>query len=89
MELLEATFFEAHAAGERVLKFEHLERAALSLFAPRTLEEILRLEAEARAALPPFEGRAEKGHWVKVVTAPHEGRFGEVVEDNQTAIRTG
>ena len=56
-ELLENTFYQAHAARQRVILNEHIEAAALEMSNPLKLQTI---------RWPSFEGRAQLGHVVKV-----------------------
>ena len=69
--MVQAVFFEAHAAERRVITTFHLEEAALGLFAPDVLAAI-------RCDLPHFEGRAAKGHYVEILAGPHIGMRGVV-----------
>ena len=69
--LLQAIFFEAHACQRRVVDQSALDEAALGLVHPERLGEI-------RSEMPPFEGRAEAGHYVEVLAGPHMGRRGAV-----------
>ena len=69
--LLQATFFEAHAAQRRVIELSQLEEAALGLVNPQLLTSL-------RSELPPYAGRAEGGHYVEVLAGPYMGRRGVV-----------
>jgi hypothetical protein len=69
--LLQATFFEAHAAQRRVIEEGQLEEAALGLVDPEKLTSL-------RSELPSYEGRAEQGHYVEVLAGPHTGKRGVV-----------
>ena len=69
--LLQASFFEAHAAQRRIIEEGHVEEAALGLAQPEVL-------ARLRAEMPPYHGRAEAGHYVEVLTGEHMGRRGVV-----------
>ena len=69
--LVQAIFFEAHAAERRVICESQLMEAAIGLIAPATLEKI-------RSELPRYEGRADKGHYVEILTGEHIGERGVV-----------
>ena len=69
--LLQATFFEAHAAQRRVIEESQLEEAALGLVDPEKLTSL-------RCELPRYDGRAEAGHYVEVLAGPNMGRRGVV-----------
>ena len=71
--LVQAIFFEAHAAERRVICESQLMEAAIGLIAPATLEKI-------RSELPRYEGRADKGHYVEILTGEHIGERGVVTE---------
>ena len=72
--LLEATFFQAHAAQRRVIDDQHLEAAALDLHDPSRL---------AALRWPSYDGEASAGHYVQVLTGEHTGRFATVTRVNQ------
>jgi hypothetical protein len=59
-KLLEATFFQAHAAQRRVIDDEQLEAAALDLHDPSKL---------AALRWPSYDGEAMHGHYVQVLAA--------------------
>ena len=84
--LLEAAFFEAHAAQKRVIELVHLERAAIAVFALERLNEIVRTEA---ALLPPFvpvtaSSRPQIGCMVQVAAdaEDHAGDRGVLIQDD-------
>ena len=74
--LLQAVFFEAHVTQRREIEDRQLDEAALGLARPEELKAIR--ERAAAAALPPFEGQAEKGHFVEVLERDHKGRRGVI-----------
>ena len=61
VQLLQATFFEAHAEQRRVIGDSQLEEAALGLVEPEKLGQI-------RSEMPKYDGRAERGHYVELIT---------------------
>ena len=71
--LLEATFFQAHAAQRRIIDDEHLETAALDLHDPTKL---------AALRWPAYEGDASAGHYVQILSGEHTGRFATVTRVN-------
>ena len=81
--LLQAVFFEAHVAQRREIEDRQLNEAALGLARPEELKVIRERAAERvrEAPFPPFEGRAEIGHFVEVLKkGKHMGRRGVICE---------
>ena len=62
----QAVFFEAHAAQRRVIEDWQLDEAALGISVPSTLLSI-------RSEMPPYDKRAEPGHYVEVAAASMRG----------------
>ena len=80
-QLLQAVFFEAHVSQRREIEDRQLDEAALGLKLPGVLEGIR--SRAAGAPLPPFDGRAEVGHFVEVVDGDHKGKRGVIVTDKK------
>jgi hypothetical protein len=79
--LLQVVFFEAHVTQRREIEDRQLDEAALGLARPEELKAIRERAAERarEAPFPPFEGRAEFGHFVEVLKeGEHKGRRGVI-----------